>query len=110
MRDDGCRVVGGGEGVLQLAAARRKLRRRRAFDRAARRRLSEHGDEAADDEMGADAFGIKETTWVEGVSKPRISHFVFPSHMRHSAARIGEHPRQVIRFRVPKDDYTTKTF
>jgi 5,5'-dehydrodivanillate O-demethylase len=54
--------------------------------------------------------GIKETTWVEGVSRPRISHFVFPSHVRHSAARVGEKPRQVIRFRVPTDDYKTTTF
>ena len=55
-------------------------------------------------------FGIKETTWIEDVSKPRISHYVFPSHVRHSAARIGERPRQVIRFRVPTDDFTTTTF
>ena len=55
-------------------------------------------------------FGIKETTWIEGATRPRISHFVFPSHVRHSAARIDEQPRQVIRFRVPKDDYTTNTY
>jgi 5,5'-dehydrodivanillate O-demethylase oxygenase subunit len=55
-------------------------------------------------------FGVRETTWVDGVSKPRISHFVFPSHVRHSAARIGEKPRQVIRFRVPTDDTTTTTY
>ena len=55
-------------------------------------------------------FGIKETTWIEDVSKPRISHYVFPSHVRHSAARVGEQPRQVIRFRVPTDDVTTTTF
>jgi 5,5'-dehydrodivanillate O-demethylase len=30
--------------------------------------------------------------------------------VRHSAARIGEQPRQVIRFRVPADDTTTVTF
>ncbi len=30
--------------------------------------------------------------------------------MRHSAARIGEKPRQVIRFRVPTDDTTTTTY
>ncbi len=55
-------------------------------------------------------FGIKETTWIEGVSKPRITHLLFPSHVRHSAARVDEQPRQVVRFRVPKDDYTTNTF
>jgi 5,5'-dehydrodivanillate O-demethylase len=54
--------------------------------------------------------GIRETTWVEGVSRPRISHFVFPSHVRHSAARVGEQPRQVMRFRVPVDDTITNTF
>lgn len=47
---------------------------------------------------------------MEGVSKPRISHFVFPSHIRHSGARVGENPRQVIRFRVPTDDFKTTTF
>lgn len=55
-------------------------------------------------------FGIKETTWIEDLAKPRISHYVFPSHVRHSAARVGESPRQVIRFRVPTDDFTTTTF
>jgi len=55
-------------------------------------------------------FGIKETTWIEDVPKPRVSHYVFPSHVRHSAARVGERPRQVIRFRVPTDDFTTTTF
>ncbi len=30
--------------------------------------------------------------------------------MRHSAARIGEQPRQVIRFRVPTDDYHDQYF
>ena len=58
----------------------------------------------------ATRFGIKETTWIEDVPKPRISHYVFPSHVRHSAARIGERPRQVIRFRVPTDDFTTTTY
>jgi 5,5'-dehydrodivanillate O-demethylase len=53
---------------------------------------------------------MREVTWVEGVSKPRISHYIFPSHIRHSAARIGEKPRQVIRFRVPTDDSTTTTY
>ena len=55
-------------------------------------------------------FGIKETTWIEGVARPRISHFLFPSHIRHSAARIDEQPRQVIRFRVPTDDTKTTTY
>jgi 5,5'-dehydrodivanillate O-demethylase oxygenase subunit len=55
-------------------------------------------------------FGMRETTWIEGVSKPRITHYIFPSHIRHSAARVGEKPRQVIRFRVPTDDFTTTTF
>jgi len=55
-------------------------------------------------------FGIKETKWIEDVPRPRVSHYVFPSHVRHSAARVGEQPRQVIRFRVPTDDFTTTTF
>ena len=49
VREDGCRVVGGGRRKLQLAAARRELGGRRAFDRAACGGLSEHGIEAADD-------------------------------------------------------------
>ena len=44
VREDGCRVVGGGRRNLQLAAARRELRGRRALDRAACGGLSEHGD------------------------------------------------------------------
>ena len=55
------------------------------------------------------AFHAREA-WVEGVARPRITHFIFPAHVRHSAARVGEQPRQVIRFRVPVDDCTTHTF
>jgi 5,5'-dehydrodivanillate O-demethylase len=56
------------------------------------------------------SVGIREATTIEGIARPRISHFIFPSHIRHSAARIGEKPRQVIRFRVPTDDFTTTTY
>ena len=41
-------------GILQLAAARREFLRRRALHRVACGRLSQHGNEAADDEMGTD--------------------------------------------------------
>lgn len=110
VRDDGCRVVGGGEEFcnwLQRAensadGAHSIALHAAGYPNMAMKRPTIKWEPTP--------FGIKETTWVEGVSKPRISHFVFPSHVRHSAARIDEQPRQVIRFRVPKDDYTTNTF
>jgi 5,5'-dehydrodivanillate O-demethylase oxygenase subunit len=110
VRDDGCRVVGGGEEFcnwLQRAensadGAHSIALHAAGYPNMAMKRPTIKWEPTP--------FGIKETTWIEGVSKPRISHFIFPSHIRHSAARIDEQPRQVIRFRVPKDDYTTHTF
>ena len=110
VREDGCRVVGGGEEFcnwLQRAensadGAHSIALHAAGYPNMAMKRPTMKWEPTA--------LGIKETTWVEGVTKPRISHFVFPSHVRHSAARIGEQPRQVIRFRVPADDITTTTF
>ena len=110
VRDDGCRVLGGGEEFcnwLQRAensadGAHSIALHAAGYPNMAMKRPTMKWEPTQ--------FGIKETTWIEGVSRPRISHFVFPSHVRHSAARIDEQPRQVIRFRVPKDDYTTNTF
>jgi 5,5'-dehydrodivanillate O-demethylase oxygenase subunit len=110
VREDGCRVVGGGEEFcnwLQRAensadGAHSIALHAAGYPNMAMKRPTIKWEPTA--------LGIKETTWVEGVTKPRISHFVFPSHVRHSAARIGEQPRQVIRFRVPADDTTTNTF
>lgn len=110
VRDDGCRVVGGSEEFcnwLQRAensadGAHTIALHAAGYPNMAMKRPTMKWEPTP--------FGIKETTWVEGVSKPRISHFVFPSHVRHSAARVGEQPRQVMRFRVPKDDYRTSNF
>ena len=110
VRQDGCRVVGGGEEFcnwLQRAensadGAHSIALHAAGYPNMAMKRPTMKWEPTP--------FGLKETTWVEGVSKPRITHFLFPSHVRHSAARIDEQPRQVVRFRVPKDDHTTNTY
>src|SRR5262249_603261 len=110
VRSDGCRVVGGGEEFcnwLQRAensadGAHSIALHAAGYPNMAMNRPTINSDQTP--------FRIKETTWVEGVSKPRITHFIFPSHVRHSAARVGENPRQVIRFRVPTDDFKTTTY
>jgi len=56
------------------------------------------------------AYGAKITMHVPGVSKPKHSHWVFPSHTRHTTARKGRIPDHAIRFRVPLDDTQTRTF
>jgi 5,5'-dehydrodivanillate O-demethylase len=55
-------------------------------------------------------YGAKITMHVPGVTKPKHSHWVFPSHTRHTTARKDRVPDHAIRFRVPTDDKTTKTF
>ena len=55
-------------------------------------------------------YGAKVTMHVPGVSKPKHSHWVFPSHTRHTTARKDRVPDHAIRFRVPTDNTTTKTF
>ena len=110
VRDDGCRVVGGGEEFcnwLQRAenssdGAHSIALHAAGYPNMAMKRPTIKWEPTR--------VGIRETTWVEGVTKPRVTHFVFPSHVRHSAARVGEQPRQVMRFRVPTDDTTTTTF
>jgi 5,5'-dehydrodivanillate O-demethylase len=110
VREDGSRVVGGGEEFcnwLQRAenstdGAHSIALHAAGYPNMAMKRPKINWE--------ATNVGMKETTWIEGTSKPRISHFVFPSHVRHSAARVGERPRQVIRFRVPTDDFKTTTF
>ncbi|MBM2805202.1 MAG: Rieske (2Fe-2S) domain protein, partial [Deltaproteobacteria bacterium] len=56
------------------------------------------------------AYGARITMHVPGVSKPKHSHWVFPSHTRHTTARKGRIPDHAIRFRVPTDDTKTTTF
>jgi 5,5'-dehydrodivanillate O-demethylase len=110
VRDDGCRVVGGGEEFCNWLQ-----RAENSADGA--HSIALHAAGYPDMAMKRPSmkweptpFGIKETTSIEGVSRPRITHFIFPSHIRHSASRVGEDPRQVIRFRVPTDDYKTTTY
>jgi 5,5'-dehydrodivanillate O-demethylase len=56
------------------------------------------------------AYGAKISMHVPGLSKAKFSHWIFPSHTRHTTARIGRIPDHAIRFRVPVDDINTKTF
>ena len=55
-------------------------------------------------------YGAKITMHVPGISKPKHSHWIFPSHTRHTTARKGRIPDHAIRFRVPTDDTKTMTF
>ncbi len=55
-------------------------------------------------------YGAKISTHVPGISRPKISHWVFPSHTRHTTARLGERPDHAMRFRVPTDGTKTTTF
>jgi 5,5'-dehydrodivanillate O-demethylase len=55
-------------------------------------------------------YGAKISMHVPGISRPKFSHWIFPSHTRHTTARIGRKPDHAIRFRVPTDDTNTMTF
>jgi 5,5'-dehydrodivanillate O-demethylase len=55
-------------------------------------------------------YGAKISMEVPGISKPKFSHWIFPSHTRHTTARRGRKPDHAIRFRVPTDDTKTTTF
>ncbi|HEY7165950.1 MAG TPA: Rieske 2Fe-2S domain-containing protein [Candidatus Binatia bacterium] len=55
-------------------------------------------------------YGAKISMQVPGVTKPKFSHWIFPSHTRHTTARRGRKPDHAIRFRVPIDDTNTLTF
>jgi 5,5'-dehydrodivanillate O-demethylase oxygenase subunit len=55
-------------------------------------------------------YGAKITMYVPEISKPKFSHWIFPSHTRHTTARKGRKPDHAIRFRVPMDDTNTMTF
>ena len=55
-------------------------------------------------------YGAKISMQVPGISKPKFSHWIFPSHTRHTTARKGRKPDHAIRFRVPMDDTNTMTF
>jgi 5,5'-dehydrodivanillate O-demethylase len=55
-------------------------------------------------------YGAKISTAVPGISKAKSSHWIFPSHTRHTTARKGRKPDHALRFRVPMDDTNTATF
>ena len=55
-------------------------------------------------------YGAKITMYVPEISKPKCSHWIFPSHTRHTTARKDRKPDHAIRFRVPVDDINTMTF
>src|SRR5205823_1476662 len=55
-------------------------------------------------------YGAKISMQVPGISKPKFSHWIFPSHTRHTTARKGRKPDHAIRFRVPMNDTNTMTF
>jgi len=55
-------------------------------------------------------YGAKISMQVPGVTRPKFSHWIFPSHTRHTTARRGRKPDHAIRFRVPMDDTNTMTF
>jgi 5,5'-dehydrodivanillate O-demethylase len=45
-----------------------------------------------------------------GLSKPKVTHMLFPSANRITRARKGDTPSHDIYFRVPIDDHETRTF
>jgi 5,5'-dehydrodivanillate O-demethylase oxygenase subunit len=56
------------------------------------------------------AYGAKISMHVPGVTTPKLSHWIFPSHTRHTTARRERIPDHAIRFRVPMDNTNTMTF
>ncbi|MGE5540504.1 MAG: Rieske 2Fe-2S domain-containing protein [Gemmatimonas sp.] len=40
----------------------------------------------------------------------KVSHFLFPSNSRYFGARVNDQPSHIMRFRVPVDDVSTRTF
>ena len=110
VREDGCRVVGGGEEFCNWLQ-----RAENSVDQT--HLVALHAPEYPEmalkrPEIGWEktAYGAKITMHVPGVSKPKHSHWVFPSHTRHTTARKGRIPDHAIRFRVPTDDTKTTTF
>jgi 5,5'-dehydrodivanillate O-demethylase len=55
-------------------------------------------------------YGIRIETQISGNGTPKISHWLFPAHTRHTTARKGEKPDHALRFRVPTNDTKTTTF
>ncbi len=54
-------------------------------------------------------YGVRAAFEVPG-RQAKISHFLFPSNSRYFGARVNDLPSHIMRFRVPTDDTSTKTF
>lgn len=54
-------------------------------------------------------YGVRAAFEVPG-RQAKISHFLFPSNSRYFGARVNDLPSHIMRFRVPTDDVSTKTF
>jgi 5,5'-dehydrodivanillate O-demethylase len=54
-------------------------------------------------------YGVRAAFEVPG-RQIKVSHFLFPSNSRYFGARVDDLPSHILRFRVPTDDVSTKTF
>jgi len=55
-------------------------------------------------------YGLRISMHVPGLSKPKVSHCIFPSFGRYTTARTGEKAAHYLIFRLPTDDTNTTTF
>jgi 5,5'-dehydrodivanillate O-demethylase len=54
-------------------------------------------------------YGVRAAFDVPG-RQTKVSHFLFPSSSRYFGARVNDLPSHIMRFRVPVDDISTRTF
>jgi 5,5'-dehydrodivanillate O-demethylase len=54
-------------------------------------------------------YGVRAAFDVPG-RQTKVSHLLFPSSSRYFGARVNDLPSHIIRFRVPVDDFSTRTF
>ena len=55
-------------------------------------------------------YGIRIQTQIDSTKAPKISHWVFPAHTRHTTARKERKPDHALRFRVPTNNTKTTTY
>jgi 5,5'-dehydrodivanillate O-demethylase len=55
-------------------------------------------------------YGVRASLSVAGRTKPKITHCIFPSHLRFSSARVSHKPQHRLAFRVPIDDTETISY
>ena len=55
-------------------------------------------------------YGVRASLSVAGRNRPKISHCIFPSHLRFSSARVDQKPQHRLAFRVPADDTKTLSY